>query len=255
MRVKPARGRGDCEPATSDRRRGAIARRSAILLGGTAVIALSMGQPAGAIVINDQVAAEAGGIANYYDKTNQYPNVVSLFSAGLPQVSVPGTQCTGSLINSRTILTAAHCYLPNTYGIPSISFDPIARTGVGVTSFVRHPDFRSQPVSIENDIAVISLARPVTNVAPVRLLTLQPGQAGFPDKGTTITMVGYGIQGTGSQPPLAWHVGPPEGVMIAVGTLITERPPHRSVRAQFGHTACMGLSLSRVHHAIFVVLC
>jgi hypothetical protein len=24
---------------------------------------------------------------------------------------------------------------------------------------------------------------------------------------------------------------------IAVGTLITERPPHRSVRAQFGHTA------------------
>src|SRR4051794_21598595 len=42
---------------------------------------------------------------------------------------------------------------------------------------------------------------------------------------------------------------------IAVGTLITERPPHRSVRAQFGHRACMGLSLSRVHHAIFVVLC
>jgi hypothetical protein len=42
---------------------------------------------------------------------------------------------------------------------------------------------------------------------------------------------------------------------IAVGTLITERPPHRTVRAQFGHTACMGLSLSRVHHAIFVVLC
>jgi hypothetical protein len=24
---------------------------------------------------------------------------------------------------------------------------------------------------------------------------------------------------------------------IAVGTLITERPPHRTVRAQFGHTA------------------
>ena len=31
---------------------------------------------------------------------------------------------------------------------------------------------------------------------------------------------------------------------IAVGTLITERPPHRSVRAQFGHTACMGRFLS-----------
>jgi hypothetical protein len=31
------------------------------------------------------------------------------------------------------------------------------------------------------------------------------------------------------------------------------RPPHRSVRAAFAHTACTGLSLS--HHAIFVVLC
>src|SRR5262252_8227087 len=32
-------------------------------------------------------------------------------------------------------------------------------------------------------------------------------------------------------------------------------PPRRSVQAAFPHTACMGLSLSRVHHAIFVVLC
>jgi len=29
------------------------------------------------------------------------------------------------------------------------------------------------------------------------------------------------------------------------------RPPPRSVRAAFPHTACMGLSLSRVHHATF----
>src|SRR6266487_1395052 len=33
------------------------------------------------------------------------------------------------------------------------------------------------------------------------------------------------------------------------------RPPPRSVRAAFPHTACMGLSLSRVHHAIFVARC
>jgi len=44
-------------------------------------------------------------------------------------------------------------------------------------------------------------------------------------------------------------------VTIAVGTRVTSRPPHRSVRAQFGHTACMGLSLSRGRHAILVVLC
>jgi hypothetical protein len=34
---------------------------------------------------------------------------------------------------------------------------------------------------------------------------------------------------------------------VAVGTEIAPRPPHRSVRAAFPHTACMGLSLSRYH--------
>ena len=42
---------------------------------------------------------------------------------------------------------------------------------------------------------------------------------------------------------------------FAVGTRVTSRPPHRSVRAQFGHTACMGLCLSRRHQPISVVLC
>ena len=50
-------------------RSGAIKRRSAILLSGTAAIAL-IAQPASAIVVNDQVAADAGGIEKYFDSTN-----------------------------------------------------------------------------------------------------------------------------------------------------------------------------------------
>ena len=56
---------------------------------------------------------------------------------------------------------------------------------------------------------------------------------------------------------LTWAGLPPAGshqlclAHFAVGTRVTSRPPHRSVRAQFGHTACMGLSLSRVVHTIF----
>src|SRR5215831_1490118 len=196
---------GGCEPPTSpDRCSGAIARRSAILLRGTAAIALSIAQPAGAIVINDQVAAAAGGIANYYDAGNQFPNVVSLFSASLFSATGSGSFCTGSLINSRTILTAAHCFVPNL--IPSISFASIAGPGTGVTSFIRHPGFVGDP---QNDIAVISLTQPMTSVTPVKLLTLQPGQPGFPSVGTTITMVGYGQQGTGSsQPAGVWFPFP-----------------------------------------------
>src|SRR5436190_22184544 len=98
-------------------RSGAIARRSAMLLCGTAAIALSIAQPASAISINDQVAAAAGGIANYYDAGNQFPNVVSL-------VGPDGRSfCTGTLINSRTILTASHCaFDPNT-----LRLDPLLR--------------------------------------------------------------------------------------------------------------------------------
>src|SRR5262245_10472868 len=80
MRAKPSCEAGACRPsALCDKRLGAIARRAATLLSGTAAIALSIAQPAGAIVINDQVAAAVGGIANYTDAGNQFPNVVSLF--------------------------------------------------------------------------------------------------------------------------------------------------------------------------------
>jgi hypothetical protein len=59
------------------------ARRLAFLLGGTAAIALLAGKPVHAISINDPVAAAAGGIANYYDNANQFPNTVS-FSVKIP---------------------------------------------------------------------------------------------------------------------------------------------------------------------------
>jgi uncharacterized protein with beta-barrel porin domain len=224
MRVKSGRGgsTGDgCKPPISSDRHSST-RRTAMLLGSTAAVALSMAQPTSAITINDQVAAAAGGIENYYDKGNQFPAVVSLFGVSGPET---GSQCTGTLINSRTILTAAHCYLPNRFGIPAISFTPIAGSSDpnfrAITSFYRHTDF-VPPDGVPADLAVISLAQPVTNVAPVKLLTLSQGQPGFPTAGTTITMVGYGLQGTGSlagvwQPNPGTSNPPPEGLPTADG--------------------------------------
>jgi hypothetical protein len=88
---------------------GAISRRSAILLGGTAAIAPSINHPASAISLNEGFAATLpAGVANYYDRTNQYPNVVAIV---LPS----GGACTGTLIVSRTVLTAAQLVIGAPY--------------------------------------------------------------------------------------------------------------------------------------------
>src|SRR6516165_12471770 len=69
----------DDDVRSFDQRSSPMARWRTALLGSAAAVAMLAGEPARAISINDQAAAAAGGIANYYDAGNQFPNVVSLF--------------------------------------------------------------------------------------------------------------------------------------------------------------------------------
>jgi subtilase-type serine protease len=150
--------------------------------------------------VYSQITAQLGpatGVATTFVGGNAFPNVVSLSYNG-------NSFCTGTLINSRTVLTAAHClydgknqysWTPN----DGITITTAAGTQtVPVSSAVPNAGFVSGASGHANDIALISLATPVTSIKPVTLVTSlasQPAPSSL--IGQQLVSVGFGGYGTG----------------------------------------------------------
>jgi secreted trypsin-like serine protease len=101
--------------------------------------------------------------------------------------------CTGTLVDTTTVVTAAHCLYgssdPN--GL-QMYFGPDARkfstgTVVDVVSIHLHPEYND--ATTDNDIAVLKLAQPVS-INPIRLLTQPMADSWI---GTPVAFVGYGV--------------------------------------------------------------
>ncbi|MEJ0027039.1 MAG: autotransporter domain-containing protein [Rhizomicrobium sp.] len=174
------------------------------------------GKPETKIEVRDDIDPFAPPVE---DATNTQSNVVLL------EMLVPNSNsaliCTGTLINSRTVLTAGHCVhqlgeslgdptIPDSVFAPVVIFGPDAtnvatRTVDRGTSTVVNPGFDLDTFYLGDDVGLVSLSKPVYSSGPQRpgVLTNIPFSVlatEDPTPGTLLTLVGYGDAGTGSNP-------------------------------------------------------
>lgn len=113
--------------------------------------------------------------------------------------------CSGSLITPTAIVTAGHCMAGVGPGsvkawIGESRITPATKkTGLPIAGITVHPGYR--PDTFANDIALITLAKPVDITGDVRLIALPFGQDGaaWPAAGTPATISGWGATATGGQ--------------------------------------------------------
>jgi hypothetical protein len=146
--------------------------------------------------------------------TSKFPTV------GIVEDNTHAFSCTGTLIDPTHVLTAGHCAMDESTGLPLAQ--DAGRFMLGGMTYKSsritvHPSFNTNLIGMDGvfDAAIFTLERAVTNVTPSAILR-QP-----PVPGTAVTLVGYGLIGTSGKTGTLRGQPPPGTVFVGTNSIQT----------------------------------
>ncbi len=131
------------------------------------------------------------------------PQVVAVLFNAIAS-NVDAQYCGGTLVGRQHVLTAAHCadFLLASDVAVLVGTQDLRSGGqrVAVSAIAVHPNWN--PNTLSSDVAVLTLATPVTNIQPVVLVASPAVEAAVAPVGTSATIAGWGDTGSGPSPQL-----------------------------------------------------